>query len=127
MLTLAFSAIVITEGIIMDMEDFGRRAVPMVVRMNTRNAIRIIKFMKKLDLQAREHGPSTHIYTQVDEHGHSHQISVPEPEPHHSYHHHGHHGHHGHFPHFHGFHHHLPQLYVGHHFGEGLNDLLSWE
>ena len=126
MLTLAFSAIVITEGIIMDMEDFGRRAIPMVVRMNTRNAIRIIKFIKKMDLHAKESGPATHVYTQVDGHGHAHQIRIPEPEPHHTYHHHsGHHHHHGHTSHFLGHHH--PHFYVGHNFGEGLNDLLSWE
>jgi len=110
----------------MDMEDFGRRAVPMVVRMNTRNAIRLIHAMKKLDLKARDHGPVTHVYPETHEkkfiHKTVHVVAEPEPEP--SYHSHvyAHHPflhHHPHISHLHhGFrHHHLPHfgLHLGHH------------
>jgi hypothetical protein len=109
----------------MDMEDFGRNMVPTLVRMNTRNAIRVIKFMTKFNIRASEKGGHvTHVYPQSHEEkvvSHAEHV-VAESHPHHSYvdyHHHG--GHFGHsFPGAHFDRHH----FGGHH---GFGDLMGFE
>ena len=105
------SVAVISEAFIIDMEDFGRDMVPTLVRLNARNFIRAVKFMKKLNLKAQDKGPVSHVYP--DSHVQkviSHAEHVVSESMHHPYHHVSHHGDHFRLPFHHGFHH-------GHHFG----------
>jgi len=121
----------------MSLEDFGRQNIGRLVRQNTRTAIKLIKFIKNVNLRTGPKGPPVHLYpTQTEHkvvaqgallvpepevHTHVHAASHPEPEfIHHAHHHvdHLHHDHHhGHLHHGHLHHGHL---HHGHHHHHGL-------
>lgn len=46
----------------MDLEEVGRRAIPMLVRANVRNAMKTIMFMKKLDIRKTSGSPVMDYY-----------------------------------------------------------------